>query len=232
MPLDGRGRHTTATVEDYVKSIYHLGGSDHPVATTDLADRLSVSAAGTSHKLRQLSQLGLVEHVPYHGVRLTSAGVRAALEVIRHHRLAEQFLVEILNYTWDEVHDDAELLEHVMSERLEARIAAKLGNPAHDPHGEPIPTPTGHVAQTPPQRLIDLPQGAKARIRQVNDRDPAKLRYLAQLGLIPGAELIVLHRGPFREPLRVLISGQEHVISLELAAELGVEQPLFPRTSA
>ncbi|MCL4544973.1 MAG: metal-dependent transcriptional regulator [Chloroflexi bacterium] len=224
MPLDARGRPTTATVEDYVKAIYHLGGAERPVATTELADRLGVTAAGTSHKLRQLSQLGLVEHMPYHGVMLTSAGVRAALEVIRHHRLAEQFLVQVLNYTWDEVHEDAELLEHAMTERLEARIAAKLGDPARDPHGDPIPTAGGQVTTTMLQRLADLPLGVRAQVRQVSDRDPAKLRYLARLGLIPGATITVVRRGPFREPLTVQVEGSEFAVSQDLATELGVER--------
>ncbi len=223
MPHDAQGRPTTQAVEDYVKAIYHLGGTDQSVSTTALADWLHISPAGTSHMLRQLAQLGLVDHTPYYGVRLTEAGNRAALEVIRHHRLAEQFLVQVLNYGWDEVHDDAERLEHAMSERLEARIAEKLGNPAADPHGDPIPTLAGQVPPSAERRLADLPTGIPAQVRRVSDRDPAKLRYLAEIGLTPGAVVTILARGPFREPLRLRVGNAEQTISLDLAGELTVD---------
>jgi DtxR family transcriptional regulator, Mn-dependent transcriptional regulator len=223
MPQDAQGRPTTQAVEDYVKAIYHLGGAEQPVSTTALADWLHISPAGTSHMLRQLAQLGLVDHTPYYGVRLTETGNRAALEVIRHHRLAEQFLVQVLGYAWDEVHEDAERLEHAMSERLEERIADKLGNPAADPHGDPIPTLAGQVPASPERRLADLPAGVAALVRRVSDRDPAKLRYLAELGLTPGAEGTILARGPFREPLRLRVGAEERTISQDLAAELTVD---------
>ncbi|MGI8916928.1 MAG: metal-dependent transcriptional regulator [Chloroflexota bacterium] len=223
MPHDAQGRPTTQAVEDYVKAIYHLGGTDQSVSTTALADWLHISPAGTSHMLRQLAQLGLVDHTPYYGVRLTEAGNRAALEVIRHHRLAEQFLVQVLNYGWDEVHDDAERLEHAMSERLEARIAEKLGNPAADPHGDPIPTLAGQVPPSAERRLADLPTGIPAQVRRVSDRDPAKLRYLAEIGLTPGAIVTILARGPFQEPLRLRVGSAEQTISLDLAGELTVD---------
>ena len=223
MPRDAQGRPTTPAVEDYVKAIYHLGGAEGVVSTTALAERLRVTPAGTSHMLRQLAQAGLVDHTPYYGVRLTADGARVALEIIRHHRLAEQFLVEVLGYGWDEVHDDAERLEHAMSERLEARIAAKLGDPVADPHGDPIPTLSGQVPQAAERPLDELPIGLAARVRRVSDRDPAKLRYLAELGLTPGAAVTVLARGPFREPLRVQTEAGERTISRELAGEMTVE---------
>lgn len=225
MPQDAQGRPTTPAVEDYVKAIYQLGGDEQPVTTTALAEWLRITAAGTSHMLRQLAQLGLVDHTPYYGVRLTDTGVRVALEMVRHHRLAEQFLVEVLGYRWDEVHEDAERLEHAMSERLEARIADKLGNPAADPHGDPIPTLSGQLPHAAEQRLADLAAGAAATVRRVSDRDPAKLRYLAELGLTPGAAVTVLARGPFREPLRLRVGQEEEerTISLDLAAELTVD---------
>ena len=223
MPRDAQGRTTTPAVEDYVKAIYHLGGTDGIVSTTALAERLRVTPAGTSHMLRQLAQAGLVDHTPYYGVRLTADGARVALEIIRHHRLAEQFLVEVLGYGWDEVHEDAERLEHAMSERLEARIAAKLGDPVADPHGDPIPTLSGDVPQAAERPLDELPVGLAARVRRVSDRDPAKLRYLAELGLTPGAEVTIVARGPFREPLRVLTEAGERTISRELAGEMTVE---------
>lgn len=226
MPRDAQGRHTSQAVEDYVKGIYQLGGAERPVATSALAERLGVSAAGTSHMLRQLTQLGLADHTRYYGVRLTADGARLALEMVRHHRLAEQFLVEVLGYGWDEVHEDAERLEHAMSERLEARIADKLGDPRADPHGDPIPTLNGQVPPSPERRLADLPAGTAARIRRVSNRDPARLRYLAELGLVPGAEVAVLTRGPFREPLTLRIGDQERTVSLELAAELTVDPAL------
>ncbi len=223
MPRDAQGRPTTQAVEDYVKAIYQLGGDDGSVNTTALAERLRVTPAGTSHMLRQLAQIGLVDHTPYYGVRLTAEGSRVALEIIRHHRLAEQFLVQVLGYAWDEVHEDAERLEHAMSERLEARIADKLGNPESDPHGEPIPTLAGTVPAATECPLSLVPVGAIVRVRRVSDHDPAKLRYLAELGLTPGSEVTVLERGPFREPLRVRIGAEERTISQELAAELAVD---------
>lgn len=222
MPRDAQGRPTTQAVEDYVKGIYHLGGVDQPVSTTALAEWLRISPAGASHMLRQLTQLGLVDHTPYYGVRLTDAGARVALEMIRHHRLAEQFLVEVLGYGWDEVHEDAERLEHAMSEKLEARIADKLGNPRADPHGHPIPALEGSLPTETGPCLADLPIGSSAQIVRVSDREPEKLRYLAELGLTPGVVLRVLARGPFREPLRLRVGAEERTISQELAAELVV----------
>jgi DtxR family Mn-dependent transcriptional regulator len=222
MPRDAQGRPTTQAVEDYVKGIYQLGGADQPVSTTALAEWLRISPAGASHMLRQLTQLGLVDHTPYYGDRLTDAGARVALEMIRHHRLAEQFLVEVLGYGWDEVHEDAERLEHAMSEKLEARIADKLGNPRADPHGHPIPALEGDLPPETGPRLADLAVGAKATVVRVSDREPAKLRYLAELGLTPGVALTVLARGPFREPLRVQVGAAERTISQDLAGELVV----------
>lgn len=222
MPRDAQGRPTTQAVEDYVKGIYQLGGADQPVSTNALAEWLRISPAGASHMLRQLTQLGLVDHTPYYGVRLTPAGARVALEMIRHHRLAEQFLVEVLGYGWDEVHEDAERLEHAMSEKLEARIADKLGNPRADPHGHPIPALEGGLPMETGPLLADLPVGAVATVVRVSDREPEKLRYLAELGLTPGARLTVLARGPFREPLRLRVGADERTISQELAAELVV----------
>src|SRR5690242_21227272 len=135
------GSSVTAAVEDYAKAIYaletHTGG---PVSTNALAERLGVTAASASNMAKKLDQLGLVEHVPYKGVKLTPAGLKVALEVLRHHRLLELYLAETLDVPWDRVHDEAEVLEHVLSEELEALIAAKLGNPTHDPHGDPIPS--------------------------------------------------------------------------------------------
>lgn len=228
MPRDGQGRLTTPAVEDYVKGIYQLGGASVPVSTTDLAEWLHISPAGTSHMLRQLSQLGLVDHTPYYGVRLSQDGSRIALEMIRHHRLAEQFLVEVLGYQLHEVHDDAERLEHAMSELLEARIAAKLGNPSADPHGHPIPTLSGDLPPASTRLLNDAPVGAPVRVQHVSDRDPAKLRYLADIGLVPGATVTVVERGPFREPLQVRVGTQERAISQELAQELTIEFAASP----
>ncbi len=222
MPRQGLGRGTSPAVEDYVKGLYHLGGTSVSVSTTDLAAWLHISPAGTSHMLRQLAQLGLVEHTPYYGVRLSQDGTKLALEMIRHHRLAEQFLVEILGYQLHEVHADAERLEHAMSEMLEARMAAKLGNPRADPHGHPIPTVNGDLPPADERSLASVPVDIVARIERVNDRDPEKLRYLTTIGLIPGAKVVILSQGPFNEPLVVQVGAKERVISRELAQELTV----------
>src|SRR3954466_8945482 len=176
MPLE-----VSSAVQDYAKAIYSLeqrcdGGA---VTTNALAERLGVSAASASGMVKRLDGLGLVEHVPYKGVVLTPRGAKVALEVIRHHRLLERYLAEELGVPWDRVHDEAEVLEHVLSEELEELIAAKLGHPTIDPHGDPIPTPDGHIDETPTSALHDLAPGKRGCFVRVSDSDPEMLRYLA-----------------------------------------------------
>src|SRR5213080_3453884 len=165
-------RDLTAAVQDYAKAVYTLESRGGAASTTELAALLEVRPASVSGMLRKLSELGLVEHERYHGVRLTKRGRRVALEVIRHHRLVELFLVESLGMTWDEVHAEAEVLEHVLSEELEALIAAKLGNPTVDPHGDPIPTADLVMEERPTSALADLAAGARATFVRISDSDP------------------------------------------------------------
>jgi DtxR family Mn-dependent transcriptional regulator len=185
----------SASIEDYAKAIYVLEERHGVASTTALADRLEISPPAVSAMVKKLAALGYVTHVPYRGVRLTDEGRRVALEVLRHHRLLETYLVEELGVPWDRVHAEAEVLEHVLSEGLEERIAAKLGEPTHDPHGDPIPAPDGTVVEPETVGLDTLAAGDRGRFVRVSDSDPKLLRELADLGIRPGDELEVLAGG-------------------------------------
>jgi DtxR family Mn-dependent transcriptional regulator len=217
--------HSTEAVENYAKAIYALQrrGNGEPVSTNDLADRLDVTPASASGMIKRLADLGLVAHVPYRGVQLTSDGERLALEVLRHHRLLELYLAEHLGVPWDRVHDEAEALEHVLSEDLEARIAAKLGNPTRDPHGDPIPDADLHVDEAATRSLADLSPGDRGRFVRVSDADPAMLRYLSDRGVCLGDSLEVVDRQPFDGPLTVRFSDTLQVLGGGLAAAMRVE---------
>ena len=212
----------TAAVEDYVKAIYTLEGGEGSVTTTALAERLDVRPASVSGMLSKLTALGLVEHEPYRGVRLTEHGTRVALEVVRHHRLLELFLVENLGMSWDEVHAEAEVLEHVLSEELEELIAAKLGDPAFDPHGDPIPSRELTVPADESRSLYALEPGEQGRFVRVSDSDPAMLRFLSERGIAPGAAIEVVDRQPFDGPLYVRVAADEHVLGAVLARAMRV----------
>src|SRR4029079_8574040 len=184
--MDTETRHSDA-IEDYAKAIYALGRrGDGTASTTALAERLGVTPASVSAMIKKLADRGLVEHVPYRGVVLTDEGERVALEVLRHHRLLELYLAEHLGVPWDRVHDEAEALEHVISEDLEARIAAKLGNSTHDPHGDPIPDADLHIVEETTRSLADLAPGDRGEFVRVSDTDPEKLRYLDERGVSLG----------------------------------------------
>ena len=217
--------HSTEAVENYAKAIYALQrrGNGDPVSTNDLADRLDVTAASASGMIKRLADLELVAHVPYRGVQLTPKGERLALEVVRHHRLLELYLAEHLGVPWDRVHDEAEALEHVLSEDLEARIAAKLGNPTHDPHGDPIPDAELHLAEATTRSLADLSPGDRGRFVRVSDSDSAMLRYLSERGVRLGDALEVLDRQPFEGPLTVRFGDTLQVLGGALAAAMRVE---------
>ena len=207
-----------------MKAIYALesrGGAS--VTTNALAERVGVSSASASVMVRKLADAGLVEHTPYHGVRLTKHGRRVALEVVRHHRLLETFLVQELGMPWDRVHAEAEVLEHVLSEALEQRIAEKLGHPARDPHGDPIPSAQLEVDEQPTERLEDLQPGMRGRFVRVSDADPAMLSYLADRGIAPGDTCEVLERQPFDGPLTVCFGDHTHTIGGRLAAAMRIE---------
>ncbi len=211
-------------IEDYAKAIYSLAGrTGGAVSTNALAERLGVTPASVSAMVKKLDERGLVEHVPYKGVALTPAGTRVALEVMRHHRLLETYLAEQLGVPWDRVHEEAETLEHVLSEYLEARIAAKLGNPTHDPHGDPIPSAELEIAEGETVPLSGLEAGARGHFVRVSDSDPEMLRYLAERGVALGDELEVLERQPFDGPLTVRFG--DHLLTLggALARAMRVE---------
>jgi DtxR family transcriptional regulator, Mn-dependent transcriptional regulator len=199
----------STAVEDYCKAIYALEARvRRPVPTNALAERLQITPGSVSAMLRKLDELGLIAHLPYRGVRLTDHGRRVALEVIRHHRLLELFLAETLQMPWDRVHDEAEVLEHVISEELEQLIARKLGDPALDPHGDPIPSADLELRETDTATLDSLDVGDRGVFGRVSDSDPEMLRYLSQHGIAPGDRLEVLDRQPFGGPLFVSFNGR------------------------
>ena len=214
----------SAAVEDYSKAIFALQSrSAEPVSTTALAERLGITSGSVSAMLKKLDELGLVTHVPYRGVRLTGEGRRLALEVIRHHRLLERFLHEFLGYSWDEVHEEAERLEHFISERLEDRIAAKLGDPEVDPHGHLIPERSGAVPFRKEFPLLKWVCGVPAVISSVSDRDPSALREMQRLGLVPGVSLVI-DPGTRNASLVIRIGGESDPVRLSqrLAGENSV----------
>jgi DtxR family Mn-dependent transcriptional regulator len=214
----------SASVQDYAKAVYALEtrGSS-PVSTNDLAARLGVTPASVSGMVRKLTEAGIVEHEPYHGVRLTDEGRRVALEVLRHHRLLELFLAQELGMSWDRVHAEAEVLEHVLSEELEQLIAARLGDPAVDPHGDPIPTPEFEIDERPTRSLDELPVGAAGRFVRVSDSDPEMLRYLGERGIKLDTLLEVVDRQPFGGPVFLRFGEREHPIGGELARAMRIE---------
>jgi DtxR family Mn-dependent transcriptional regulator len=214
----------SASAQDYAKAIYALesraGGM---VSTNDLAERLGLTAGSVSAMVRKLSELGLLEHEPYQGVRLTAEGRRVALEVLRHHRLIELFLAKELGMPWDRVHAEAEVLEHVLSEDLEQLIAARLGDPTLDPHGDPIPTVGFEIDERPTHSLDELCPGTVGRFVRVSDSDPEMLRYLAELGLAIGDRLEVTGRQPFGGPVFVRFGDVERPLGGELARAMRIE---------
>jgi DtxR family transcriptional regulator, Mn-dependent transcriptional regulator len=207
--------------QDYLKAIWKLG-RDGPATTSAIAEELGVSPASATGMLKRLASLGLVEHERYHGATLTVAGERVALEVVRHHRLLELYLMEALGLGWDEVHDEADRLEHHLSEEVEARIDAALGFPKRDPHGDPIPSAELELITDPARTLAELVLGDEAVILCVPDSDPALLRYLAELGLFPKRHITMVERAPFGGPLTVEVDGARHAIAVELAERIAV----------
>ncbi len=211
-------------VEDYCKAIYTLETrTKEPVPTNALAERLELTTGSVSGMLKKLDELGLISHVPYRGVRLTPEGRRVALEVIRHHRLLELYLAEALHMPWDRVHDEAEVLEHVLSDELEELIAAKLGHPTIDPHGDPIPSAELELDEHPTRSLESLEPGEEGTFVRVSDSDPAMLRYLDEQGILPGGHIHVLERQPFGGPLLVSVDGSEHMLGGELPRAMRVD---------
>ncbi|HEY7968024.1 MAG TPA: metal-dependent transcriptional regulator [Solirubrobacteraceae bacterium] len=210
-------------IDDYAKAIFALQSrADEPVSTSALAERLGITPGSVSAMLRKLDDLGLVTHEPYRGVRLTPAGRRLALEVIRHHRLLERYLADALGMPWDRVHDEAEVLEHVLSDELEELIATKLGNPSMDPHGDPIPSADLELDEPATRSMDSLDAGDRGVFVRVSDSDPEMLRYLASCGISPGDRFEVRDHQPFGGPLFVDFGGHQHAIGGRLADAMRV----------
>ncbi len=215
-------RPVSEAVEDYLKAIYRLEQREGKVTTKALALALDVAAPSVTAMIKRLHAMRLVRYTRYRGVILTEAGKRMALEVIRHHRLLELYLVEALGLPWDQVHEEAERLEHVISEDLEERIAEHLGHPQADPHGDPIPTKEGQVEQPAYLPLSELSPGTAAVIKRVADQDPAKLRYLGTLGLFPEARVTLLEKAPFGGPMSLEVGETHCTLGGELARQIYV----------
>jgi DtxR family transcriptional regulator, Mn-dependent transcriptional regulator len=210
--------------ENYTKAIYALQHREGVTVTVNaLADRLGVTPASASGMVKKLCGMGLVSHEPYRGVELTVDGERLALEVLRHHRLLELYLAERLGMPWDRVHDEAEVLEHVISEELEALIAATLGHPTHDPHGDPIPTPDLTIDEPATVTMQSLAAGAAGVFVRISDADPEMLRYLGERGIAPGDRFEVVEKQPFDGPLFVRFGADTHVLGGTLAEAMRVE---------
>ena len=214
----------TQSQEDYLKALYHLHGDSRPVPTRDLAQRLGISSPSVSEMVNRLVAQGLVEHDRYRGQQLTRDGRKVALELVRHHRLLEMFLVQVLGYSWDEVHEEAERLEHVISERMEQRIFELLGRPELDPHGHAIPSVTGKVRPPSERALNECHAGEKVVVQGVSDDDPAKLRELERRGILPGTHIDVLAPSQYEGPIEVRIKGRRLHVPLGLARAMFVER--------
>jgi len=211
------------STEDYLKAIYVLETGSGAAQTSAIAELLDVAPPSVSGMLRRLAEVGLLEHVPYRGVQLTERGRLVALKMVRRHRILESYLMSKLGYDWDTVHDEAERMEHAVSDELIERMAMALGNPQYDPHGHPIPTARGEIEQPQHVPLSEVPVGQSAEFRMVSDREPDRLRYIASLGLKPGVVFQVLARQPFQGPVTIRLAGQVHeqcVIGHELARSM------------
>ncbi len=211
-------------ISDCLKVIYDMQERGQKVSTSAVSERLGVSDATVTMLFKDFAAAGWVEHVPYRGVRLTPLGERKAMEVIRHHRLLELYLARELGYSWDKVHDEADKLEHVISEEFEDKLDALLGYPTVDPHGDPIPSKDGVMVVRKGCTLQQLQEGQTALILRVDDQDPEKLRYLGQLGMYPEMQVELVGRAPFGGPLRIRVGEKsqqvEHLVGPELAAHI------------
>lgn len=207
----------TRSVEDYLKSVFHLTSQGGFATTSDIAGMLDVAPPSVSGMMKRLSETGLIEHVPYRGVQLTPQGRRAALQMIRRHRILEVYLTSKLGYDWGDVHVEAEQLEHAVSDTLIARMAEALGDPRYDPHGAPIPSAAGEIEEVELVTLARAPVGATMVLRQVGDEDPARLRYLAEQGLTPGTQLTITDRQPFNGPTTVALGAETRIVGQGLA---------------
>ena len=214
---------TTVAIQDYIKVIYKLQDGGQAVNTSAIAEKMNVSPASVSGMVKKLAKAALLTHSPYQGVVLTDHGRRVALEMIRHHRLIELYLIKALGYTWDQVDAEAERLEHVISEEMEDRMAAFLDEPTEDPHGDPIPTKDGFMSSVRYDPLSIIAPGQTVRIRRVRDSDPDLLRYLGKLGMYPHTLVEVLDKAPFDGPLVVRVSAAQHSLGAQVTDSVFVE---------
>jgi DtxR family Mn-dependent transcriptional regulator len=226
------GDALTGPVEDYLKAIYALGRGTGAVATNDIAQRLDVAPASVSGMVRRLAEQGLLAYERYRGVTLTEKGRRAALRTLRRHRVIESYLSTALNYPWDRVHAEAERLEHAASDELVDRMAASIGEPESDPHGAPIPSREGIMDETEYVPLGELAEGLGVRVVRVSDEDPEMLRYLGELAITPGTELLIVSKAPFDGPITLRIGSVLHSIGPALAAQVMVEPLVDPEAPA
>ncbi len=213
----------TYAMEDYLKTIYLLQKDQEKVSTTAIAQQMNVSAASVTGMIRKLGSMGLLNYTSYQGVELTKGGKKIAQEIIRHHRLLELYLVEIMGFTWDKVHDEADKLEHVISEEFEEKMSEALGHPTTDPHGHAIPAKDGALQEVAHETLVEVDAGSSATVQHVNDSNPDMLRYLDQLGILPGTVVQVVAKEPFNGPLRLRIDQTEHFVGREVAGNVFVE---------
>jgi len=206
-------------MEDYLKAIYKLREENKQgaVSTSALADDMKVAPASVTNMCKKLADLNLLTYEPYQGVKFTPAGEKLALEVVRHHRLIELYLAEALGVPWDQVHAEAEKLEHVISEDVEERMAAALGDPQFDPHGAPIPSKAGVIVQPESNRLVDMSMGDRLVVVEVDDDNPELLRYLGAKGLYPGTNIQLLDVAPFEGPLTLKINSEQQSLSYQVA---------------
>lgn len=217
-------------MRDYLAEIYRLGHGEAWVSTSALAERLGVSGPATVRMVRRLHKGGLVDHLPYKGVSLTPPGKKVALLHIRRHRLVERFLVDVLEFEWDDVHEVADVLHRGINQRLEDRIDTLMDHPTTCPHGDPIPTREGKLPEVGDKPLNVVPPGTSGKISRVKTHEPDKLRYLADIGLVPGASFELINRAPFNGPFRLKVGRNEQIIGTELASALWVLAPLPNRT--
>ena len=214
----------TESIQNYLKAIYRLSEEGRKVTTSALARELGIAPASATLMIKRLADRDLVVHEPYRGVALSEEGERIAVEMVRHHRLVERFLVEVLGVPWDEVHDEAEKWEHLLSEDIERRMDAALGFPTSDPHGSPIPSYEGAFAEREAVPMADLRSGQSAVVAEVSDRDASLLRYVGSLGLYPGAEVSVVDDEPRGGTLTILVGRKRHTIGRDVARELLVSE--------
>lgn len=217
---------SSKALEDYLKIIYKLEefspSEDKGVSTSAIAERLAISKASVSNMLKKLSEKGLIRYEPYYGVRLTEDGRKIALNMIRKHRILEQYLVERLSYQWDEVDEEAEILEHAISDTLANRMWEALGRPTHDPHGSPIPNEAGEMVAIKMRALSEVEEAQSKKVVRIQNRSPEELRYLSSIGLVTSALVKVHEKAPFNGPLSIEVSGKYHALDFRLAESIFV----------